>query len=346
MEQIKNKRYFELDALRGIAALLVVLFHFTLGRKESQYGFRFGSTGVDLFFIISGFVILLTIEKTKSAKEFIINRFSRLYPTYWTCVTLTTSAIVIGLCYQSNFSPKIIGEYFANMTMFQIYFKYGNIDGSYWTMIIEMLFYIYMLIIFLTNKIKHVEIISLCLLIPIAFYDTNYFRAHFGSLSKALSYWLPLINHFPLFCAGIVFYKMKFDKKTALRHLFLIICFCCQLRLFDNGGKSSMFMSLYEYMPVLAFYFIVFYLYISDKLNFIVSNVTIFLGNISFSLYLIHQEISTKFILPYLTKHSNFFLACLVTLLLMIFLSFLINRFIEKPVMKYIRSRNKSTSKL
>ena len=72
----KLKRYQELDALRGIAALFVVLFHFTLNRPEAEYGLKLGVTGVDLFFIISGFVIFMSLTNINSSKEFIVNRVS------------------------------------------------------------------------------------------------------------------------------------------------------------------------------------------------------------------------------------------------------------------------------
>lgn len=84
-----TKRYEELDALRRIAALMVVFFHFTLGRPEAKLGFKLGTTGVDLFFIISGLVIFMSLTRVKTSLDFVINRVSRLYPTYWTCATFT-----------------------------------------------------------------------------------------------------------------------------------------------------------------------------------------------------------------------------------------------------------------
>ena len=50
-----------LDALRGIAAVMVVMFHLTIASGEPNYGLHLGVTGVDLFFIISGFVIFIRI---------------------------------------------------------------------------------------------------------------------------------------------------------------------------------------------------------------------------------------------------------------------------------------------
>ena len=44
-----KKRYLELDSMRGFASLLVVFFHFTMGRNEAGLGFKLGTTGVDFF---------------------------------------------------------------------------------------------------------------------------------------------------------------------------------------------------------------------------------------------------------------------------------------------------------
>ena len=73
-----------LDGLRGIAILLVILYHAFGGNGYNgviHYGgsfsdvlfFKFGYLGVQLFFLISGFVILMTLEKSKSFIHFIIN---------------------------------------------------------------------------------------------------------------------------------------------------------------------------------------------------------------------------------------------------------------------------------
>ncbi|MBE2288046.1 MAG: acyltransferase, partial [Chitinophagaceae bacterium] len=107
-------RYRELDALRGIAAIMVVLFHYSI--------LQVGTTGVDLFFIISGFVILMSVSKVNSGIEFVINRISRLYPTYWFCVTFT---FICKLFYFSGsdtsaINTKLFIQYLANLSMFQL----------------------------------------------------------------------------------------------------------------------------------------------------------------------------------------------------------------------------------
>jgi peptidoglycan/LPS O-acetylase OafA/YrhL len=348
MAMPRSKRLLELDALRGIAAILVVIFHCTMFRKESDYGFKLGVTGVDLFFMISGFVILLTLSKIDNWKSFAVNRFSRLFPTYWTCVTFTTLLIFFYNHYLGIPSFSLIHQYLANMTMFQQYFQVQDIDGPYWTMLIEMLFYLFMIFIFISNNLENIEVIGGILLAPILFYSTSYFEKHFPLTNYRLDHWLPLINHFPLFLAGMVFYKIKSAKPTLSRYLLIISCFLVQLMLFSIGGRSNSFISLYQYSIMLSGYFLLFILYMYDRLSFIVNRYTLFLGNISFSLYLIHQYISITIIIPWLNGHLkyNFWIAVLSDWIIILLLAYLITKFIEKPAMNYIRRKYRERSLL
>ena len=86
----KKRRLLELDALRGIAAVGVMLFHYSViyyklfpSMTHPLFQFRYGRLSVHLFFIISGFVIFMTLEKTRRPTDFIVSRFSRLFSTYW-----------------------------------------------------------------------------------------------------------------------------------------------------------------------------------------------------------------------------------------------------------------------
>ena len=176
-------RIKELDALRGIAALFVVFFHYSMGKPEANLGFKLGVTGVDLFFIISGFVIFLSIQKVSSGLEFVVNRFSRLYPTYWACVTFTFILILINSKSLSEAFDAQIIQYIGNMTMFQFYLKIGNLDGPYWTMIIEMIFYIFILFLYFFKKLNYLNFlgftISVIFVIFTSFFNSSIISAIF-----------------------------------------------------------------------------------------------------------------------------------------------------------------------
>jgi len=339
----QTHRITELDALRGIAALLVVFFHYTMDQPEANYGFKYGVTGVDLFFIISGFVILLTLEKTRHWKDFVVSRFSRIYPTYWTCVTLTA----IFLLLSKHIPWKLfLGSYAANMTMFQTYLGFTDLDGPYWTMIIEMLFYLFMLLIFVTGKLKRVEIIGLFILVPVYYYG-RFLPSAAPGIHTMLGQKIPLINHFPLFLAGILFYKIRFDKPSLFRYLLIAVCFYVQLTLFWSGGRSHGVVNYTEYIILLTVYFTLFILYVNGMLGFIVNKVTLFLGKISFGLYLIHQYLALVILIPFAVAHTSlnhFQSVILFALPVELGLATLIHLLVEKPAMDKIRGWYKKRS--
>ncbi|WP_246956565.1 acyltransferase family protein [Brachybacterium sp. Marseille-Q7125] len=81
-------RFRELDDLRGIAAVAVVWSHLTTG-YDSKYpdepsapvDLGWGAYGVQLFFLISGFVILMTVQRVQRPSGFVISRLARLFPS-------------------------------------------------------------------------------------------------------------------------------------------------------------------------------------------------------------------------------------------------------------------------
>ena len=334
----KLKRYQELDALRGIAALFVVLFHFTLNRPEAEYGLKLGVTGVDLFFIISGFVIFMSLTNINSSKEFIVNRVSRLYPTYWASVTFAFILIIVSSKFQLNHLSIV--QYLGNLTMFQYYLKIPDIDGPYWTMIIEMIFYIGILILFHFKLTKFLNPICLSLIIITVFLTSFYFNNIF--VKRLLAY-IPLLQFLPLFFAGITFYRI-YTSQTFLKknYFFIALCFVCQALLYNYSEKTKLYISQIEYTLMLSLYFLLFTLFCNKKLKFIITKTSLFLGKISFALYLIHQKIAVIFIIPFLVNYLNvnfWVAAILITLPIIIGLATIITYYIEIPLSKKLKHK-------
>jgi peptidoglycan/LPS O-acetylase OafA/YrhL len=96
MNTAPRGRLHELDVLRGLAALCVVVSHYTSYSARYLSGAPFGVLvptiygfyAVLLFFMISGFVIYFTLERSRTWQDFAVSRVSRLYPAYWTALTL------------------------------------------------------------------------------------------------------------------------------------------------------------------------------------------------------------------------------------------------------------------
>jgi len=332
-------RIQELDSLRGIAALVVLVFHFSLLQKDLLAFTKFGVTGVDLFFIISGFVITMSLERIQFGYQFAINRFSRLYPTYWTSVIFTFVIICINKSF-FGFEPQNsipTSDFLYNLTMFQYYFGVKDLDGPYWTMIIEMLFYLVMGYLFLTKSLKS----ALAILIPLILLGTVLTEFHwFQPFSMAYFKNFPLAQSLPLFVSGILFHRLFTKDKRILLNIGLIIaCYFLQVLLFTKVGRANYYISHPEYKVVLAIYFALFFLFVFGKLKFIVNRTTLFLGKISFALYLIHQYFSIYFLIPNLMKLGiNYYVAAfLIALPACILIAAGITFFIEKPVGKWIK---------
>lgn len=158
-------RILEIDALRGIAALAVVLYHYTTRyqlsfqhKEPMSVNFSYGSYGVELFFIISGFAIYMTLTNTKSLKEFAIKRIIRLYPAYIIAVILTFTLTHL---YQLPDRTVSLTSGIINLTMIGGFLGVPYVDGVYWSLQVELIFYILigiLMLIGLLNKIEYASI--------------------------------------------------------------------------------------------------------------------------------------------------------------------------------------------
>lgn len=335
-----NQRLATLDTFRGIAAVAVVLFHLTLHQHEAPFQLGWGATGIDLFFIISGFVIFLTLNRTHSALDFVFARFSRLYPVYWTAVTLTAVFMAIGS--YLGYSHITWSEYWANMTMFQHYFGVRDLDGSYWTLIVEMLFYGLMLLCFVLNQIGRLEWYGL-MLVVVQMVVHSWVRLIAPSVYENIQSIFPLINHFQLFWAGILFYKIYTEGHAKWRIVGIGIAYGVTLYLYDKSGRSSLFLSEYAYFVTTTIYFLLFFLFVNRRLEWLNNRITGFLGAISYSLYVIHHYFMVGVITILKDKFGwSFGYAGIVALGSAFVLASFITYFIEKPSLEYLRVWYKS----
>lgn len=155
---INQGRLAYLDGLRGVAVLAVMAWHYTNWGYEKllPYGTVYaaipvldhGWIGVNIFFLISGFVILMTLERCQGFGEFMARRWSRLFPAM-----LFASLVVFG-------ASQLIGEHmphgraepvnllpgltFIIPTFWQTLLgrPVDELDGVYWTLYVEMGFYV------------------------------------------------------------------------------------------------------------------------------------------------------------------------------------------------------------
>ncbi|MEO8152856.1 MAG: acyltransferase [Rhizobacter sp.] len=140
-----SHRLHGVDALRGLAAVMVVLFHFTTRYSqkfghlsEPAFSVPWGNLGVNLFFMVSGFVIFMTLDRVSRPMDFVVSRFSRLYPAYWVAAALTFLVLTV---FPELGRTLSLRQALSNGLMFEGLFGVPPIDGAYWTLEVELLFY-------------------------------------------------------------------------------------------------------------------------------------------------------------------------------------------------------------
>lgn len=142
-----------IDALRGVAATVVLAQHsaellWPGYARWSVEAFRPGEWGVFVFFMVSGFVIPLSIERERDPIGFWIGRFFRLFPLYW---AVLAAAVVFwrfgdyGVTGQVDARPVV--HTLANMTMVQHFMGSSNILGPAWSLAYEMVFYLFITVL-------------------------------------------------------------------------------------------------------------------------------------------------------------------------------------------------------
>lgn len=151
-----SRRFTFVDALRGVAALWVASYHFYGGVSSGRqvfpepfhWLFRHGNCGVEVFFVISGFVIAYTIRNSRVTPRyfgnFMLRRSIRLEPPYW-----ATIALAVGVTWLSNRIrndrvaplpswPQLL----AHVFYLQDLLGYGDIVEVFWTLCMEVQFYL------------------------------------------------------------------------------------------------------------------------------------------------------------------------------------------------------------
>ena len=161
LSKIDRRRIQFLDVLRGIAALMVVLQHAV---ESASPGFahwtneylNFGEIGVVVFFIVSGFIIPVSLEKYNSLPRFWMGRIFRLWPPY--IVSLAAAIAIypfvheLPAFYQAHPVDFILG----NLTMFEEYLRIPFAIGAYWASFsLELVFYLLCSVLFLFGSLKN-----------------------------------------------------------------------------------------------------------------------------------------------------------------------------------------------
>ncbi|EEW1799930.1 acyltransferase [Escherichia coli] len=359
-----NNKIISIHYLRGIAALLVVFFHFRfyLNNVYAQHDlgtllFGGGAFGVDLFFMISGFIIAMSTNKTNSPFIFVIRRFFRIYPAF-----ILTFLIGAYFVYYNMPIDSIVRSMFfihKDYSLESPSFGY-NILGPAWTLTYEFYFYFTFVIAMSISHSYRILISSILITVPMLvihlFFSGRIDISGGGSPlipDETICYSLIRFLGSPImleFIIGMIAYEifLRFpaDKKhlTFPKVIFYISLGIFSFFYFQNNYYGFGLQGFGLWSVILMTGFLIHEKYSTTKVNKTLS----FLGDISYSLYLTHYVIINALDLYkplfWINSHgiSKFLLATTICLLA----AYLTFNFVERPFIRIGKSIEEKTKSM
>ncbi|MEW2355396.1 acyltransferase [Spirillospora sp. NPDC029432] len=336
-----------LDLLRFIAAAAVMLHHFTgvpttvsWGREAKEVFpelapvTHYGQYGVELFFMISGFVILMSVQG-RGVGEFAISRVSRLYPAYWFAVTL---ALVIYLA--TGFESLATGDlgvvraYLPNMTMLQAGAGVPHIEVIYWTLWVELHFYALIALLIWSGGLTYAR----CVIFMSGWLLLSVFalEGDVRFLDMAL-----IAAWSPYFIAGMAFYLIYRYGSNPVPWLIVLFSYALGVHFTLKRVKPPLNWPEVDEKAIpliIAAFFVLMALVATGRLRRPGSRFLTVLGALTYPLYLIHETVSRPLISSLFPYYSRW-LVLAVAIATTLSAAYLIHKLVETPSQKLLKRR-------
>jgi peptidoglycan/LPS O-acetylase OafA/YrhL len=211
---VHAKRMDNIDFLRAIAILSVLFYHYTTRFSPDFYHasympleFHGGQHGVDLFFIVSGYCIFMTLERSKDFATFWGKRFARIQPAYIAGVMITSVLVYI---FPLDDREPTVTAAVGNIFWLNMIPGFPMIDGAYWSLVVELKFYFWISVIFLIGGRP--------LLLPLwtGFTVLGFLIGQIGQFPipaahamAAVSKYIFIAPYAPAFLTGLLTYQMR-----------------------------------------------------------------------------------------------------------------------------------------
>jgi len=347
-----GSRSSALDLARIVAAMAVVLYHYGFFFTAPHVGegvrpyptlsflARYGHLGVQLFFMISGYLIVQSAGR-KSLAGFARARARRLYPAYLVCCIVTYVVYRWIEASPGALAPLTFGDLAYNLTMFNGVLDGVRgrtpryVDGSYWTLAVEWLFYMLVAALIVTRLLARIE------------------WALWAWMATTVAAWtgaLPLFTFLTLtpwsayFIAGAAFFRIHSEGCTANRVALVGVAFvlAAAQAAAQNDMLAADFGTPFHLALTLGFVvaFFAFFAWLPriDRIGFgSATRAIALLGALSYPIYLLHFHLGA-IAFRALWGHIAPFDVLTVLLVGVLALSYAVHRWVERPVWRRLRA--------
>jgi peptidoglycan/LPS O-acetylase OafA/YrhL len=346
-----------LDGLRGIAIFFVLLFHaYSRWPGIVPYGtefeqvllFKNGWLGVYLFFMISGFVIFMSLEKSRNFQDFFIKRWIRLFPAMLACslvVFLTASFF-----YERPAGTPVLRDLLPGLTFIEPYWwqlitgsPQGLLEGAFWSLFVEIkLYFVAGIFYFLIGGQRMIWVLVFLFLVAVITPFFNHvFEENGWNQARTILY---AFSGQPCgwFAAGALFYRYYKEQE---KRLFITAVVVAMASAFAIGrGDYGREVFVWDEASAAIFVVLLFTAAIlNDRVkNILSSRMLLFMGFISYPLYLIHENmmisliVKTNSVMPWIPS----ILLPTIPIVFIIGVAWLIAKFVDPPARAFLKEQH------
>lgn len=339
----KRKRILELDAIRAISCLNLLMFHFTwvyahkYGFNEPlAYMFPYGKYGVQLFFMLSGFVNAMTLIGKRDAKDFLVARCIRIFPSYWLCILLN----VLLFSFIPFFGHSVtVADTAANLSTMPKLFGVSNMEPVTWTLQVEMLFYGFLVLMTAFGGWKHtlrnlMIATTFCLGACGAIHAIKTMLPESGLGSSLYVFEeLFILRNFPLFVMGMLLNEIHNERGNHWLNVVGIAFAGFVFHAIDLRGHNPAATALLFGMIILGSY---------GKIPPLRWRPLVYISSISYTLYLFHNNIGSCCINQLQIFGFDSHTSIVIATGLMIALGAATTMWFEAPITGWLRKKYKN----
>lgn len=341
------------DLIRLVAALQVAITHVIVylvpaSRGSLWLGIVELFPGVPIFFFISGFLISKSFEKNSNVKEFVLNRFLRIYPGLAVCFIASVGAVWLAGYFAtvSVSFPEILVWVLAQLTVFQFYnpaglrhFGTGVLDGSMWSITVEVQFYILVPILYMLlrgARSSRQRTNAILLVLVLLFWGINKaYVVEATSYANALWFKLMGVSFLPwfyMFLVGVVFQR-NFDVLSRWFAGRFVLAFgaYCVVAIAGNAFLRWNVGNTLNFVVFLALAVAIFSAAFSRNS---LSDKMLRRNDLSYGVYIYHMPIANTLLAMGLGRSSLSFLSTIVLTLVCAYASW---QWVEKPALRFKR---------
>lgn len=334
-----HRRILELDALRALAAINLLLFHFT-HVYAVKFGFAtplgfewpFGAYGVEMFFILSGFVNSMSLLRRGKPVDFVAARLIRIIPVFLLVILANLWILQLAPMNQSISTQQLA----ANLTLLPRVLGYECVDPVMWTLQVEMMFYVTLVLMYRIGALRRYfwgwgSLLALSAFVcpTLDAMQAAHGQAGWFAMATAVRR-LMLLDFVPLFAMGFLLYMIKTNVGVRWQNMAGIVLAATVFHCIDHGKHNPVATVLILGLVTACAY---------GKVPPLRFAPLVYVSTISYSLYLCHNNLGCAVMRRFEDSGIPSIVCLMIAIVFSFSMAIIVTNRIEQPITAWLRKK-------